>query len=647
MDLVFEPTIEQGQDQRGYYLFEILDIIDLGDQEISEIRHHSMAATVLLKDIYRIQLAEIFKKLIENRLHSIESELTAQLDLFGGNISPLLRILQILKDPSVDRSSPEYINLIGILQSAANELKNVLSNWGDAAPSEFIDSAINTSKAYLEENIMTFLGENLVVRDSMIDSLSGLEASDKAALSTLVSENGFRKIEFGYELDLDKLVYLINSAFRCRNILTNEREDAEFFNLLTLLQIKFGETVEAKHIFREIKTFFSSRIDLVKKIEEIEAISDSPAYIIETSPPIYKKVQKNLMFRIYENTPTGYQVHIFSLPYNQDEVNESLSEFSSDFTMFNSFNSTDSANIPLSNLFFANTDGLAEILAKHPTISRLGLKAIMLNDSLLGPILRDSLDLFTDLIDENCNDLHNVVRDPIRLRQFVEKYESRVRALDLKFKDKSKIKVENLTSEQLDEIQAKISTLVEGGLSFEDAVKEIVGDQDFALESSSEGPCVEFETNVRGSSTSDDSPINLELIADGTVVETKQSTRNGLTAKTRKIKEGDKLNTYITCLVCGTEFDICAPQCTNTQCNTPREIQYNAWHDGKEKDKAELERYKEMFYDNAVVNEDNMFGDNFTEIPEQEQAPGVFDNIIISLIEGLTFGMVKVAQDES
>jgi hypothetical protein len=265
------------------------------------------------------------------------------------------------------------------------------------------------------------------------------------------------------------------------------------------------------------------------------------------------------------------------------------------------------------------------------------MSAIELNDSLLAPVFDSSMEHFTPIIEGVINDLPKIIRSPTYMQTYKKRYEDTVRALDFQYKEKADIKVENITEDELEEIQEKIADRVASGESFEDAVVAIVGEEkEFLIETTSDGDCVAFETVV-GNKNLEEIANNTRGLEEGTIIETNLNTKNGLTAKLTKIVENGKVVSYIECLVCSQKFDVCLEACPN--CKTARALQYEAWESGKNKE--EILRLRNKY--NSAVKETHVQEIEGIQnaVQPSNWAGGAFESMVANFIEAISFGVIK------
>ncbi|MFS8130443.1 MAG: hypothetical protein ACMG57_00540 [Candidatus Dojkabacteria bacterium] len=601
MNSIYSDTIDVGpstsNESFDYQNFErkCLKVLDdfkfvqrlllVEESEKLEILEHKMATVTLYKDLFRVQLEKILQVLLSKEISKI----------------PNGEIIKLLQDVNLE-------NIISFLEndiyldgtSISNELKNIIINILKninfiAANWEFICThaeqfdeygigSISSEIQYmLTDNISTFLGENIKLAETFLEGVSQkFNNADLDKLKALINENGFRKVEFGYELDFEKIKYLIYSAIRCKNQIANEREDTELFNLVVVLLINFRNNPGTLKIIEDIRKLYNDKPDILKHIDELTKTEISPRLIIENSPPIYSNVQHNLMYRIYEATDGGVKVHIFSIPYNRLEVEDSIDRFKGKAEEVISYPTSGNQieNTILSTLITSNLS-LDDAINTHPTINRIGLDNIRNNDSVLNPIIDDLMKSFKPFVVKVIKDLPQIIANPTKRAMFVKNYEDTIRAIDLYLKDKEDIK-SNLDEEELSEVQSQVLQRVMDGQSLEFAVQDIVGDKAIELETKSDGgDCVQFETKIQTESKGEISQ-NLSKYDNGTVLSTKAIERNGFKSEiTEMVVDGKKIN-MVRCLVCQKQFDTCNEKCP--ECETPRAMQYDAIYNGNKRE---------------------------------------------------------------
>jgi len=587
---IFESSQREGFAEECFRVLNeftyIQQLLLVDDAERVEILEHKMATVTLYKDLFRVQLDKLLQTLLSKEINKLPDGENKDL-LVDVNLENITSFLE--NDIYLDGTSISN-ELKNIILNILKKVNFIVANWEfiTSQSEEFetygIDSVQDEIEFMLTDNISTFLGENIKLAETFLEesAKSGKFNNEELLnLNSLIKENGFRKIEFGYDLDFEKIKYLIYSAIRCKNQIANEREDVELFNLLAVLLTSFKSNPGTLRIIEDVRVLYKDKPEIIKHLASLTKVEIKPKLIIENSPPIYSNVQHNLMYRIYECTDGGVKVHIYSVPYNRLETEESIDSYKGQAEELISFPTTGNQveNTILSTLIATDLP-LEEAIKLHPTLSRIGLETITNNDSVLDPIIGDLMDGFKPFVSKVVKKLPQIISDPVIRSQFVKSYEDTIKAIDLHLKDKSKIKT-TLSESDVEAIQEQVLDKVMSGQSLETAINDIVGEKSYEIKSESDGDCVRFETEVKsekGEATNED----FSKYQNGTVLSTKSVEGNGFKSEIiEMVVEGKKIN-MVKCLVCQKQFDTCNEECP--ECNTSRAKQYDAIYKGKTKE---------------------------------------------------------------
>ncbi len=561
----------------------INQLLRIEDSERSEILEHKMATVTLYKDLFRVQLDKLLQVLLSKEISKLPegNDRDLLVDVNLENITSFLENDIYLDETSISNE------LKNIILNILKKINFIVANWEflTSQSSEFdnyeIQSVSEEIEFMLTDNISTFLGENIKLAETFLDEAAkqgDFSTNELANLSKLIKENGFRKVEFGYELDFEKIKYLIYSAIRCRNQIANEREDVELFNLLTVLLTSFKNNPGTLRIIEDVRTVYKDKPEVKRHLAELTRTEVTPKLIIENSPPIYSNVQHNLMFRVYECLDGGVKVHIFSVPYNRLETEESIDRFKGNAEEIISFPTTGNEieNTILSTLITTDIS-LDEAINLHPTLKRIGIDTVTNNDSVLDPIIGDLMRGFKPFVKKVVQNLPQIISNPVLRAQFVKNYEDTIKAIDLHLKDKSKIET-TLSDKELDAVQEQVLGKVMSGQSLQTAINDIVGEKEYALKSQSDGDCVRFETEIK-SEKSTETNQDFSKYESGTVLSSKKVEVNGFKSEiVEMVIDGKKIN-MVKCLVCQKQFDTCNEECP--ECKTSRAKQYDAIYNGK------------------------------------------------------------------
>ena len=580
----FESSQEEGFREECFEVLNefnnIQQLLLVENTERSEIIEHKMATVTHYKDLFRVQLDKLLHNLLSQEINKLPdgSDKQILLDVSLDNIKDFLENDIYLDGTSISNE------LKNIILNILKKINFIVANWEFLSDKSedfemySIDSIRSEIEFMLTDNVSTFLGENIKLAETFFEETakSGkFSTQELVDLNSLIKENGFRKVEFNYELDFEKIKYLIYSAIRCRTQLSNEREDVELFNLIVILITSFRNNPGFNKIVQDVKTIYKDKAEVLVQLESLVNSDLKPRLIIENSPPIYSNVQHNLMLRIYESIDNGVKVHIFSLPYNQLESEDSLNLGEQLKTYPVSGNEIE--NNILSTLITSDLQ-VEDVVSQHPTLKKYNLETIRNNDSVLDPIIDDLVDNLHPFVSKVTGKLPQIISDPVLRAQYVKTYEDTIRAIELSLKDKSKIKT-NLTEEQLAEVQEEIVERVMSGQSLESAVHEIAGNK-AEIESNSDGDCVTFETKIE----SEDGKVTEDFsrFENGTVLTSKEVEGNGFKSEIiEMVMDGKKIN-MVKCLVCQKQFDTCNEACP--ECKTERSKQYDAIYNGKTKE---------------------------------------------------------------
>ncbi|MEP7103136.1 MAG: hypothetical protein ABI721_00300 [Candidatus Dojkabacteria bacterium] len=614
--------------------------------ESIEIIGHEMATVTLYKNLFRVQLEKLLQTLLIKEIDKLsnvnERQLLSSITL--ENISIFLENDLFLDGSSISNT------LKNIVVNIMNKVNIISENWTfllntDTSVSPILNN-INKEVEYLfADNVNTFLGENLILREDLFkDKLKNFGVDDQIKLMDLIKVNGARKIEFGYDMDFGMIKYLIDSAIRCKNQLHNEREDIELFNLITILITFFRNNLGTQKILDEVINIYEDRPEVIAHLKYLMNLELLPKLIIENSPPIYKKVQKNLMFRIYEHTDGGVKVHIHSIPYSQIDAEKSIDDFiinnGLEIQSFPNSVNRQTENKILSRLVATNLS-FEEAVKMHTSISKIGLQTIKNNDSLLDPILEKLNHSLKPFVKEVAQILPQLINDQRLRAQYVDQYESRIKGIHFHHAPKSSIETD-LSEAELTDLQEKIMKRVMEGQSFEAAIGDIVDREDFNLRVGSQGDCVQFETKIEQVAVVAQKSEDLSGYKDGTVLTSKKVEGNGFQSTIReKVIDGKKINT-VTCLVCQKEFDTCNDKCP--ECDTSREMQYNAIYNGNTRLGKEAIKTIQERIDQKRSEVESQLNDNVVKETNQSMDPWLgkkVEGVFSQLISVVTFGAVK------
>lgn len=530
-----QPSIQEVEIIDGKKaLMKILDALRTEEEEIEGIKNYGFTVKSSLKDLYRILLQVLMRKL-------------------SGDL--VINILNNWEDIINAKSISELANVSDIEFQVAKE-------------------AYFQVRQYFYDQLATHLGEKIVFDNSLVED---------EILRSFVEKHGLKQRKFSNRLDNRNLFTMLQSAVRCAVIKRNEREYCEFYNLLFLYLQSVNLSVDQLELLR--LELISSMPDKEVEINEVFRLGineqiEPGDVLVEVSPPLPEyEHQTDLMLRIYTKHEDGYTFNQYSLPYSLEETFKSQEDIASQGKQVNTNNPSDVTNQVLAKLTQFKVIGDKDILENYivnaflrfqnPNVN-VGL--IDKNDSILMPFISSTMTRIEPFIDRTLQSLPNIFMDKNALDDYIQHYTevllSAIATNDINIQEENREVREALISGQL------LETAVEGGNTSQ-VLKDASGGAVSSMEVTSIGDC-DIVSGVIGSqaaqstatitqadisnaikavenlgiSYSNPGNLNLEVIAG----------KNGekLTFFNKLNQETGKVERHILCPVCGKDsLDVC------------------------------------------------------------------------------------------
>jgi hypothetical protein len=605
--------------------------LSYSEEQQLEMRDHKFSSEVIFKDILRIAVSTILGFLMASQ---------------GIQASTLEEMLLVL---SQDKSR--------IAKQIFAKLFYILDNWGNLINSpvnciehSLVQEVLFKLRDIFQQNFATFLGENLAFSHEIIKEAE-LSHHQSIQLKELVEQNGLRQIMFSRSYDLATMEYLLATSVRCFQNTLGEREAVELSNEIAKFLLRWLQNMS----IQDRETVIKKLRELVGNDKSLNATIDFFSNfdlkigdaLIEISPPLYS-TQKRLMLRVLKASPSGFDVNIYHIPYNPNEV------VATQHQLLNSFKGTrlqtySSPVIPqneaLSSLI--NIPNSVEFdIAKLFSMLEQYKDVIPVNDSLVEGRINNLVYSkgSTAYIDSMITSAISAYDHPLKLSGSSKMYDDLVDAVFIGSDDTS---VTALTDEQKMRVSANTFKLVTSGSDFQTAVR--VATQNETTEKveykiSSSGPCVVYKQEVMVQAPSETKSNSEATLTPQKIGDSSHSImkKGAIAVRTVTTKiDGNKFRTIMVCPVCekgkfelkaecDTPKDYSCPECNNNV------LEMRSWWETSDKDGKAFEQ-KINGARRELSNRRNTFEQN----KQIHDSPEMHPNWADSVIEFLSFGLLK------